>query len=454
MARTDDERKADRVAKFGEWIDEQRRKNAGADWARATEEEKLGEMYWESCSVSDGLTVPGPALLAAIERNIDYAGLPSVQRDMLKDLRGRLDAGQFSGSPAENSDAVGAALSGIVDAGFFEESLREARDSTDEPWSEIPEDRKVGRIIGMALDSGAWASWDYDGLTPGGHVLATIERDVDYGKLSPWRRQGLKSLRSQSDAGALDGESPICSDRGDSTGYALRVAELEAGIQDKKHFGATVERPVEIPWAELTEEEKLGSIERAIRYLSLGSDPKQLDVIAREVDLAAVPEHRRRAAERIGKDAWDNAGEFEELARRTKPEQGQKSGDQETAAAGLKKEWVKQVAFDRTVASLGRQWQEEKQGGAGRRGKNYRRMTKLLIWPGTRRSAASPSYSSLRQQQARSAGRPIRSRPMALGGCSSCIVRRWTVMATVPIRNAWAPPMSSAMTVMTSRRRM
>ena len=151
---TEDQAWADRIAKFDAWIEE-RRRDAGSGWAKATEEEKLGEMYWESCSVSDGLTVPGPALLAAIERNIDYAGLPAVQAAMFRALRARVDGGEFDASRAENSDAVGATLGRIVDAGFFEEELRKATESTDKPWSEIPEDGKVWRIIGMALDSGA-----------------------------------------------------------------------------------------------------------------------------------------------------------------------------------------------------------------------------------------------------------------------------------------------------------
>jgi hypothetical protein len=293
-----------RIAEFNDQIAEWRKSYDGSEWAKATEEEKLHNIFWEACAVSDGTTVPGTAVLAAIERNIDYAGLPPAQGDMLNDLRRRLDAGKFSGSLAEEGDTVGTALSRIVDAGFLEEALREAKESADKLWSEIPEDRKVRRIIGMALDSGVWADWEYDGLTPGGHVLATIEREVDYTKLAPWRREGLVSLRARLDASELDGESPICSDRG--AGYALRMAELEADIEDGKHFGATVQRPVEIAWAELTEAEKLDSIERAIVYLGLDGASKPVDIICREVNLDGVPDDRRqRALERRDDDDWE-----------------------------------------------------------------------------------------------------------------------------------------------------
>src|SRR5262249_11795053 len=103
----DRRRMTDRIAEFGEWIEEWRKKGAGPETAEATEEEKLQEIYGESCSVSHGLTVPCPAVLAAIEQNVDYAGLLAVLREMLMDLRGRLDAGQFDASQPEKKDPVG-----------------------------------------------------------------------------------------------------------------------------------------------------------------------------------------------------------------------------------------------------------------------------------------------------------------------------------------------------------
>lgn len=82
----------------------------------------------------------------------------------------------------------------------------------------------------------------------------------------------------------------------------MRMAQLEAGIEDGKHFGATVQRPVEIAWAELTEEEKLGSIQRAVKYLSLGNDLTHLKIIDREVDLAAVVDWLRPSLHLSGEE--------------------------------------------------------------------------------------------------------------------------------------------------------
>ena len=320
MAESHEDRgRADRLAEFSAWIEEWRRKGADSEGAKSTEEEKLRKLFWESCTVSNGFTVPGADVLAAIERNVDYAGLPAVQREMLEELRARLDARQFDGPQAEQRDVVGPVLSQAVDAGFFEESLRIAKESQERPWAEIPEDRKVRQLIEMARDSGAWVDWDFDGTTPGTHVLDTIEREVDYAKLSPWRREGLERLRDQVDREELAGEKPYAADRSDRAGYALRTTELEAIIQDYRHFGDTAQRPVQLPWAELREEEKLDRLERAIGFLNLVGESKTVDIINREVDLASVPEDRRRAIEETG-------------------------------------------AFDRVVADLPRRWHEDGHG--------------------------------------------------------------------------------------------
>jgi hypothetical protein len=356
-----------RIAKFGEWIEEWRKKDGGSEWAKATEEEKLREIYWESCGVSDGFTVPGPAVLAAIEKNVDYAGLPAVQRSMLEDLRGRLDASAVEASQPEKKGLVGSDIGQIVDAGFFEEALRRAKEDKQKPWAGIPEDHKVQQILLMARDSGAWVDWDWDGTTPGAHVLESIEREVDYAKLAPWRRAGMENIRAQLDRGDLDGGSPYPSNRSDDAGYALRMAELKAGIEDYRREGVTVKRPVQVSWAELSEEEKLDRVERDIGILSLEGEAGPEDIIRREVDLARVPEDRRqRAPERSQEELSDEPEEPEHIAGESVTEQGRKNGEQETAAARLRAEWRAQVAFDRMVANLPRQWQEDGRGAAGK----------------------------------------------------------------------------------------
>jgi hypothetical protein len=165
--------------------------------------------------------------------------------------------------------------------------------------------------IQMARDSGVWVDFwdDMDGMTLGAHVLEAIEREVDYAKLAPWRREGLEKLRAQLDAGELAGESLHPSDRSDRAGYALRMAELEAIIQDYKHSGDTSLRPVQLSWEQLGEEEKLDRIERAIGFLSLEGESKTGHFIGREVDLARVPEDRRPAAQGRQEEASDDGEE-------------------------------------------------------------------------------------------------------------------------------------------------
>ena len=69
-------------------------------WAEASEERKLGEIVRESWRYIRGLTVPGNAVLEAIERNVDYAGLAPGQPETLRSLRAGIDSGTFeAGGP-------------------------------------------------------------------------------------------------------------------------------------------------------------------------------------------------------------------------------------------------------------------------------------------------------------------------------------------------------------------
>ena len=293
-----------RIAEFNDWIAEWRMSVGGSAWETATEEEKLRNIFWQSCAELNGATIPGSAVLDAIERNVDYADLPVVQQEMLRDLRAKLDDGRVDLATAnENEDLAGKMLERIVDAGFFEQSLTAEKNRREPAWSGISEDIKVRRIIEIAHDSGAWTDWDGYGTTPGIHVLETIEREVDYAKLAPWRREGLEGLRKQLDRGTLSSEYPCAVDGNDRVGHALRLVEMEATIQDYKHSGHTVDRPVELHWVELSEEEKLDRIERTVGCLGLARASKPIDIISREVNLARVPlDRRQRAFERRDDD--------------------------------------------------------------------------------------------------------------------------------------------------------
>ena len=107
------------------------------------------------------------------------------------------------------------------------------------PWSEVPEARKVSALIGRARHDGP----------PGTHVLAVIEREVDYGKLPAWRRTALEGFAAPGpDAGELEGDHPR--DLQDQANYALRLAEYEARVEDYKHFGGVDDWGVYHRWPE------------------------------------------------------------------------------------------------------------------------------------------------------------------------------------------------------------
>lgn len=291
------------VAAFESRIEELRREGVSSypplggktPWAETTETRKLDEIVWESWTVSHGSTVPGVAALAAIERNVDYAGLPAVQREMLEDLRARLDAGQFSGEQPEHKDLAGRSLARIVGVGEFEGMLTSWKESDDRPWAEVPEAVKVRVIVDVAQEAGP----------PGAYTLATIEREVDYDRLPPWRRQALEGLRARLDRGELNGENPDPSYQGDRAELALRLAELEARVEEDKRIGLVESRDRRIPWQSLGEEEKFDLIMGDIRELHLESELGAYGVLNREVDMTRPPEGRRAPLPSAGAIADD-----------------------------------------------------------------------------------------------------------------------------------------------------
>ncbi len=296
MADSQDGRGQDEaVAAFESRIEELRREGVSSypplggktPWAETTETRKLEEIVWESWTVSHGSTVLGVAALAAIEREVDYAGLPTVQREMLEDLRARLDAGQFGGEQPEHKDLAGRALARIVGIGQFEQGLGEWKENEDRPWAEVPEAVKVRVIVDVAQEAGP----------PGAYTLRAIEREVDYDRLPPWRREALEGLRARLDRGELDGESPDPSYQGDRAELALRLAELDARVEEDKRIGLVESRDRRIPWQALGEGEKFDLIMGDIRELHLESESGAYGVLVREVDMTRAPEERRREFE-------------------------------------------------------------------------------------------------------------------------------------------------------------
>ena len=111
--------------------------------------------------------------------------------------------------------------------------------------------------------------------------MAAIEREVDYGKLPPWQRGPGRPARL--DAGQLEGDQPR--DLGDRANYALRLAEFEARIEDHKHFGGQDDWGVHRRWEEFSEVQKLDRIVRETGSLHLHFEPREYEIIDREVDL-------------------------------------------------------------------------------------------------------------------------------------------------------------------------
>jgi hypothetical protein len=291
-------------------------------WAETPEPEKLEAIAWESTNIwlrdgssgegdagLDVISVPGAAALAAIERHVEYAGLPPVQREMLEDLRTKLDAGELDGPRPDQKDLAALALARIVGIGEFEEKLGALKADQDRPWAEVPEDMKVSVLVDMAQEAGP----------PGAYTLAAIEREVDYGKLPPWRRDGLERLRDRLDRGEFDGENPNPSYQGDRAELALRLTELEARVAGDKRVGhEESSEDWHWSWREVPEADKFDLVMGHIRELHLESQAAAYHVLGREVDLKSVRKDQWWEFEDGRREAWPrpaaDASAFDRLA--------------------------------------------------------------------------------------------------------------------------------------------
>jgi hypothetical protein len=217
---------------------------------------------------------------------------------MLEDLRTRLDAGGIEGPPPDQRDRVGMALARIVGVGEFEERLRSLKEDQESPWAEMPETNKVKVLVDVANVA----------EVHGEYALAAIEKEVNYQELSPWRREALEGLRSRVDQGEFDGGHSGPSYLANGLGYALDLTELKSLIEDSKRLGALDGHGERWPWGELSEEQKLADIEIDIANLGLQEVAEAYAMVESAVDLARVPEERRRAFE-ISRDAAEPAEE-------------------------------------------------------------------------------------------------------------------------------------------------
>jgi hypothetical protein len=258
-------------------------------WAEAEAADKLEAivMAAQYAPPDDGPALPGRVALQAIEYEVEDAGLPAVQREMLRDVRARIAAGQLDGPyPKHRMDRAWMALRNIVAAGEFERKL-ELHTQDDRWWAGLTEDCKAGMIVEVGLEAGA----------PGAHTLGAIERGVNYGGLSPWRREALQDVRMQHDRGELHGDDAGPVYRGDRVHTALRLAEFKSRIEDYKQAGVSDDGRSFRRWSELSEKEKLGRMTDQAIGLYLGFEPRTYEIISREVDMTHVPGERRREAE-------------------------------------------------------------------------------------------------------------------------------------------------------------
>ena len=178
------------------------------------------------------------------------------------------------------------ALREIVAVGEFEWKLEAHKEGTGR-WGWLSQDRTAGLIVGLGLEAGA----------PGTHALAAIEREIDYTRLSPWRREALEGVRMQLDRGELDGENRHPDYQGDRVDSALRLAEFEARIEDYKRIGVGDDESILRRWGDLSEGEKFDRIMDQVVGLHLGSESRVYQIIAHEVDMTRPPEEWRRELE-------------------------------------------------------------------------------------------------------------------------------------------------------------
>jgi hypothetical protein len=292
---------AARVADFVDWIEHQRREGFATywpipgrlPWDQASETYKLGEIVWSSWVVEHGHSVAGAAALAAVEQFVDYAGLPASQREMLIDLRERLDAGRLIDPPGVHEDRVGMALSYIWHVSDFEKRVGELKASEDRPWANVPEAVKVELLVDAAQGNRA----------PAGFVLEAIEREVDFRQLPTWRREALEGLRDRIGPPGIDARNPQPSYLQDDAGYALQMAELEALVEEYKQLGAPDADGRRWPWNELSEEQKLSEIQVDIANLDLEEFGRAYELVDREVDMTRVPDWQRQSIERHREEA-------------------------------------------------------------------------------------------------------------------------------------------------------
>lgn len=291
---------SDRIARFRESIERLQREGVfghgrhdTVPWGEASAGTRLDGLLWAALDPgASGPPLPDDELMNAVDRHVDAAGLSPAQRERLDLVRAAFAAGRLDGGdPSGHRNAAYDALRAVAGIEHFERGVEQyKRDGlynrpANTPWADVPEAKKVDALVGLAEQE----------HPPGTYALAAIEREVDYSRLPEGRRAAFEGLRARIDAGELEGPQPR--DLGDRANYALRLAEFEQRVEDYKRAGDPWQGQIPVPWATLAEVRKLDLIVMAAKGLHLHFEPREYEVIDREVDLARVPAGRRRGIE-------------------------------------------------------------------------------------------------------------------------------------------------------------
>ena len=224
-----------------------------------------GAGIWRTHSASrDATPVPGDVTLTAIERNVDYDGLPSVQAEMLRVVRQKLDVGDLpEPHPDRGMDRTWRALNSIGSIDKFDRDLEHYKAEglydrpKNTPWAAVPESKKVSALVRLRART--------DGPPGATSWRRSSERSITMaprGAARPWK-------------GCADGWTPASST---ATSRATRktapitrcaIAEFEAHVEDYKHLGGRDEWGVDHRWKEFGEGEKLDRIVRETGSLHL-----------------------------------------------------------------------------------------------------------------------------------------------------------------------------------------
>lgn len=309
---------------WGELTDAQKRDvlARGVDWEGFTEGEKADVIG----RVIDG--EPAAAWMDGIKYYNPEEDFPRpmTRREQIEraasEIRrngdGILFWNQYTEAFRRETAAYGIDWEGFTTGAAADAQERPAADfdaSIDAEWREV-------KKLELIVEDAWWASGRFGKTIPGVAVLGAVERHVDYAGLPAAQREMLQDLRAGLEAGRLgetrpDGKDDVAIglERVVVAGRALRLAELEAHVEDFKRSGVTDDRGRRWAWQQISEGEKLDRIWPEIEDLRLTTEPKAYEVIGIEVDIRGLPEEQRRTFEGDRAAAWGESADVDKINR-------------------------------------------------------------------------------------------------------------------------------------------